>query len=108
MCGICGISYSDHRTPERNLIEKMTSAIVHRGPDSDGFHSEPGIVLSVRRLAIIDVAGGDQLITNEEGSLWIVFNAESHYFPVLYADLVRRGHVLRTRSDTECILQLYE
>src|SRR5688500_15591727 len=108
MCGICGISYPDHRTPERNLIEKMTSAIVHRGPDSDGFHSEPGIGLGVRRLAIIDVAGGDQPITNEDGSLWIVFNGESHNFPDLYADLVRRGHEFRTRSDTECILHLYE
>ena len=108
MCGICGISTSDHRTPERNLIEKMTSVIVHRGPDSDGFHSEPGIGLGVRRLAIIDVAGGDQPITNEDGSLWIVFNGESHNFPDLYADLVRRGHEFRTRSDTECILHLYE
>jgi len=86
----------------------MTNAIIHRGPDSDGFHLEPGIGLGVRRLAIIDVEGGDQPITNEDGSLWIVFNGESHNFPDLYADLVRRGHEFRTRSDTECILHLYE
>lgn len=86
----------------------MTKAIVHRGPDSDGFHAEPGIGLGIRRLAIIDVAGGDQPIPNEDESLWIIFNGESHNFPELYADLVRKGHEFRTRTDTECILHLYE
>jgi len=108
MCGICGISPSDNRIPERSLIEKMTKAIVHRGPDSDGFHVESGVGLGVRRLAIIDVEGGDQPIPNEDESLWIVFNGESHNFPDLYAELVKRGHEFRTRSDTECILHLYE
>jgi asparagine synthase (glutamine-hydrolysing) len=108
MCGICGISPSDHRIPERDMLEKMTRAIVHRGPDSDGFHTEPGIGLGVRRLAIIDVTGGDQPISNEDDSLWIVFNGESHNYPDLLSDLTRRGHTLRTRSDTECILHLYE
>ena len=86
----------------------MTQAIIHRGPDSDGFHMESGVGLGVRRLAIIDVEGGDQPIPNEDESLWIVFNGESHNFPDLYADLVKRGHEFRTRSDTECILHLYE
>ena len=108
MCGICGISYPDHQTAEQKTIEVMTRAIVHRGPDSDGFHIEPGIGLGVRRLAIIDVKGGDQPIPNEDESLWIVFNGESHNFPDLYADLIKRGHEFRTRSDTECILHLYE
>ena len=108
MCGICGISYSDHQVPEQALLEGMTRAIIHRGPDSDGFHAEPGVGLGVRRLAIIDVQGGDQPISNEDESLWIVFNGESHNFPDLYADLVKRGHEFRTRSDTECILHLYE
>ena len=108
MCGICGISYSDHQIPEKNILEAMTKAILHRGPDSDGFHSESGIGLGVRRLAIIDVQGGDQPISNEDESLWIVFNGESHNFPDLYADLIKRGHEFRTRSDTECILHLYE
>lgn len=89
-------------------MEAMTRAIVHRGPDSDGFHREPGVGLGVRRLAIIDVKGGDQPIPNEDESLWIVFNGESHNFPELYADLIQRGHEFRTRSDTECILHLYE
>ena len=86
----------------------MTQAIRHRGPDSDGFHVEPGVGLAMRRLAIVDVAGGDQPIPNEDESLWIVFNGESHNYPDLYADLVRRGHEFRTQSDTECILHLYE
>src|SRR5688572_8513869 len=108
MCGICGISYSDHQVPDQTTVEAMTRAIVHRGPDSDGFHMEAGIGLGVRRLAIIDVKGGDQPIPNEDESLWIVFNGESHNFPELYADLIKRGHEFRTRSDTECILHLYE
>ena len=108
MCGICGISYSDHQTPEKSTLEAMTRAILHRGPDSDGFHIESGVGLGVRRLAIIDVKGGDQPISNEDESMWIVFNGESHNFPELYADLVKRGHEFRTRSDTECILHLYE
>jgi len=108
MCGICGISPSDHRTPERSLLEKMTQAIAHRGPDSDGFYTDSGVGLGMRRLAIIDVEGGDQPIPNEDESLWIVFNGESHNFPDLYADLIKKGHEFRTRSDTECILHLYE
>jgi len=55
MCGICGISYSDNQTPQKNILEAMTKAIAHRGPDSDGFHIESGVGLGMRRLAIIDV-----------------------------------------------------
>ncbi len=86
----------------------MTRALIHRGPDSDGFYIHEGIGLGMRRLAIIDVAGGNQPIPNEDESLWIVFNGESHNFPDLYADLVKRGHEFRTHSDSECILHLYE
>ena len=86
----------------------MTQAIVHRGPDSDGFYMSAGIGLGMRRLAIIDVAGGDQPIPNEDESLWLIFNGESHNFPELYAHLIKRGHEFRTRTDSECILHLYE
>ena len=86
----------------------MTRAIIHRGPDSDGFYTDSGVGLGMRRLAIIDVAGGDQPIPNEDESLWIIFNGESHNFPDLYADLVKRGHEFRTCTDSECILHLYE
>jgi asparagine synthase (glutamine-hydrolysing) len=108
MCGICGIAPSDYHTPEKQRLYQMTQAILHRGPDSDGFYTDAGIGLGMRRLAIIDVAGGDQPIANEDGSLWIIFNGESHNFPELYADLVKRGHAFRTRTDSECILHLYE
>ena len=86
----------------------MTRAIVHRGPDSDGFYTNAGIGLGMRRLAIIDVAGGDQPIPNEDESLWLIFNGESHNFPDLYSHLIQRGHEFRTRTDSECILHLYE
>jgi asparagine synthase (glutamine-hydrolysing) len=86
----------------------MTRAILHRGPDSDGFYTNAGVGLAMRRLAIIDVAGGDQPIPNEDESMWIIFNGESHNFPELYSDLVKRGHEFRTRTDSECILHLYE
>jgi asparagine synthase (glutamine-hydrolysing) len=108
MCGLCGISHADNQIPERSILEKMTGAILHRGPDSDGYYVNAGIGLGMRRLAIIDVAGGDQPIPNEDESLWVIFNGESHNFPELHADLVRRGHEFRTHSDTECILHLYE
>lgn len=108
MCGICGISYSDARKPERALLEKMNTAIAHRGPDSDGFYLNDGVGLAVRRLAIIDVQGGDQPITNEDQSLWIVFNGECYNYPELRLELERRDHRLRTKTDTECILHFYE
>ena len=60
MCGICGLSHSTNQIPERALLEKMNAAIAHRGPDSDGFYTEAGVGLAMRRLAIIDVSGGDQ------------------------------------------------
>jgi asparagine synthase (glutamine-hydrolysing) len=108
MCGICGISHSDHKTPARDLLENMNAAIAHRGPDSEGFFIEAGIGLAMRRLAIIDVSGGDQPIHNEDGSAWIIFNGECYNYPEMRAELERRGHRLATKSDTECILHFYE
>ena len=108
MCGICGLSYSDHRIPERALLEKMNAAIAHRGPDSDGFHADAGVGLAMRRLAIIDVSGGDQPISNEDGSIWIIFNGECYNYPEMRAELERRGHRLSTKTDTECVVHFYE
>jgi asparagine synthase (glutamine-hydrolysing) len=108
MCGICGIARHDRREPDPDTLLRMTAAIAHRGPDGDGFYCRPGIGLGVRRLAIIDVAGGDQPISNEDGSLWIVYNGESFNFPELHAELKKRGHTFRTKTDTECVLHLYE
>ncbi len=108
MCGICGLAYSDRRLGEGEVLHQMSRAIRHRGPDSDGFYAAEGIGLAVRRLAIIDVQGGDQPISNEDGSLWIVFNGEIYNYPQMREDLEKRGHHFKTRTDTECVLHYYE
>ena len=109
MCGITGFVYDDPaRHGDPAVLRAMNAAIRHRGPDSDGFHEAPGVGLAMRRLAIIDLAGGLQPISNEDGTIWIVFNGEIYNFPDLRRDLEARGHVFRTHSDTECIVHAYE
>ena len=108
MCGICDQVHADHSPIEQNILEKMNGMLSHRGPDGDGFYNRPGVGLAMRRLAIIDVAGGDQPIANEDETLWIVYNGESYNFPALRARLEKRGHRFRTHTDTECVLHLYE
>ncbi len=108
MCGICGLAYSDDRLGDREILKQMSSGIRHRGPDSDGYYADKGIGLGIRRLAIIDVKGGDQPISNEDGSLWVILNGEIYNHPDLRRDLTSRGHELKTKTDTECILHYYE
>ena len=108
MCGICGQVFKDNRQPERVMLERMNAALTHRGPDSDGFYRSPGVGLAMRRLAIIDLTSGDQPISNEDDSLSIVFNGEIFNFQDLHQKLQSAGHRFKTRSDTECILHLYE
>lgn len=108
MCGICGIAQKDDALVEQALLERMNAAIVHRGPDGDGFYYNHGIGLAIRRLAIIDLNTGDQPIPNEDKTVWIIFNGEIYNFPDLRSDLEKRGHRFRTRTDTECIVHLYE
>lgn len=86
----------------------MAAAIVHRGPDDEGFYSNSEVILGMRRLSIIDLAGGHQPIANEDESLWVVCNGEIYNFRELRADLIARGHTFRTGSDVEVILHLYE
>ena len=86
----------------------MLQTIVHRGPDGEGRLDRPGLALGMRRLAIIDLAGGDQPIFNEDGSVAVVFNGEIYNFRELRADLERRGHRFATRSDTEVLVHGYE
>ena len=108
MCGICGLSYSDNCPGDREILQEMNAAIMHRGPDSDGFYVAQGVGLAMRRLAIIDVKGGDQPISNEDDSVWIVYNGEIYNYPEMHAELEKRGHHFKTQSDTECVIHFYE
>lgn len=109
MCGICGIAASDPRQPvDRDALRAMNDAIVHRGPDSEGFFTAPGIGLAARRLAIIDIEGGSQPVASETGSVVAVFNGEIYNCVELRERLTARGHVFRSRVDTEVLVHLYE
>src|SRR5438105_8013075 len=109
MCGIAGVVYADRgRIAEAAVLKRMGHSIAHRGPDAEGFWSEPGLGLVHRRLSIIDLSGGDQPIGNEDGSVQVIFNGEIYNYQELRADLERRGHTFRTRSDTEVLVHLCE
>jgi asparagine synthase (glutamine-hydrolysing) len=109
MCGIAGIFiHRGHGEVDRTLLLRMTDAIKHRGPDGDGFYHAPGIGLGHRRLAIVDLAGGDQPMFNEDRTVCIVYNGEIYNFQPLMAELAALGHRFRTRSDTEVIVHAWE
>ncbi len=108
MCGICGIVRRDQEPVNRELLNRMNDRIIHRGPDGEGFYTAPGVGLAMRRLAIIDLVTGDQPIPNEDQTVWIIFNGEIYNFPVLRNMLEKLGHQFRTKTDTECIIHLYE
>jgi asparagine synthase (glutamine-hydrolysing) len=109
MCGFAG--YIDLRggcKARRELLQKMTDTIIHRGPDSAGCFIEANLGLGFRRLSIIDLAGGDQPLYNEDGSLVLVCNGEIYNYSELKHQLEQKGHVFRTHSDVEVLLHLYE
>jgi asparagine synthase (glutamine-hydrolysing) len=109
MCGIAGIfDYRGRRDADRRLLRRMTDVIAHRGPDGDGFHFSPGVGLGYRRLAIVDLAGGDQPIYNEDRTVCVVYNGEIYNFQPLMSELSALGHVFRTRCDTEVIVHAWE
>ncbi|KAB2868569.1 MAG: asparagine synthetase B, partial [Bauldia sp.] len=109
MCGIAGY-YGTPRSmlPARPLLGRMVDAIAHRGPDETGIHVEAGAGLGHARLAIIDVASGKQPMANAEGDVVVTFNGEIFNYVELRDDLIARGRVFRTDSDTEVILHAYE
>ena len=109
MCGIVGFAgWQCDRDTSEALLTRMCGAIAHRGPDGEGHHSSPGVALGMRRLSIIDVAGGMQPIGNEDGSITLVFNGEIYNHNEIRSGLIASGHRFATRSDTETIVHLYE
>src|SRR6266478_6874164 len=109
MCGITGIfEFDSGQAISRELIHRMNETLRHRGPDDEGIFVGPGIGLGHRRLSIIDVAGGHQPISNEDGTVWVLLNGEIYNYPELRRELHSRGHHFRTRCDTEAIAHLYE
>lgn len=109
MCGICGVYYFDRtRAVDERDIVAMRETMLHRGPDGAGNFVRGGVGLGHRRLSIVDLAGGQQPMTNEDGTLWISFNGEIYNHRDLRPWLTSQGHVFHTQSDTEAILHLYE
>jgi asparagine synthase (glutamine-hydrolysing) len=107
MCGICGIATANGHA-DVEALRAMSAQLVHRGPDSGGEHVDREVALGSRRLSIIDLAGGDQPIANEDGTVVVVQNGEIYNYPELRDELARAGHTFRTHSDTEALVHLYE
>jgi asparagine synthase (glutamine-hydrolysing) len=108
MCGIAGIVRVDGRPVFEHEVRAMCGAMTHRGPDEEGVFLGDGVGLGMRRLSIIDLQNGQQPVSNEDGTVQVVFNGEIYNYRELRGLLVRRGHVFRTGSDTETIVHLYE
>lgn len=108
MCGITGFVNNTGQPADRGLLEAMNLALIHRGPDEDGFYLKDHVGLAMRRLAIIDLAGGQQPIHNEDRTKWIVFNGEIYNYQELRKGLIERGRKLYTNSDTEAVVALYD
>ena len=114
MCGIVGIVRRDGPPVDRDQLSRMVGAIAHRGPDGDGFHYEDGLAAHASvgfghcRLAIIDIAGGRQPMSNEDGSVWVMCNGEIYNYVELRRELEAKGHRFTSDSDTEVIVHQYE
>ena len=109
MCGICGIATPSSSEPVSTaLLQAMCRTLVHRGPDDEGIFAGTGAGLGARRLSIIDLAGGHQPLSNEDGTIWVAHNGEVYNFPELREELISRGHRFSTRTDTETIVHSYE
>ena len=107
MCGITGIINPKIKEKE-GAIREMTSRIFHRGPDEDGFFVDENVALGMRRLSIIDLSTGKQPVTSADGKLLIIFNGEIYNYKELRGELIKKGCIFKTNSDTEVILHMYE
>src|SRR5262245_22194003 len=109
MCGIAGIvDLSGSRPVPPGTIRAMADALVHRGPDEDGYLERPGLALASRRLSIVGLADGRQPIGNEDRSVWVVYNGEQFDYPEERAELEKRGHRFATHTDTELVPHRWE
>jgi asparagine synthase (glutamine-hydrolysing) len=108
VCGIAGVIGKPGEVVDSEDVHRMCQTIVHRGPDDEGILAQGAAGLGMRRLSIIDVAGGQQPIHNEDSTVWVVFNGEIYNFQELRRELESRGHRFYTHSDTEVIVHLYE
>ena len=110
MCGICGKLNLGNDSPpvsEANL-RCMLNSIGHRGPDEDGIYRSGPVGLGHRRLKIIDLHSGQQPMSNEDNSIWVIYNGEVYNYKELRAGLIQKGHKFKTASDTETIVHLFE
>jgi asparagine synthase (glutamine-hydrolysing) len=109
MCGIAGIlEFGRDARASASALREMCRAISHRGPDDEGFYTDGPLGIGMRRLSIVDLATGHQPISNEDGSLWIVYNGEIYNHVALREELITRGHSYSTHSDTETIIHAFE
>jgi len=109
MCGICGqVALNPVEVLNPSLVKSMMQTIHHRGPDDEGMYVHQRAILGHKRLSIIDLGRGKQPISNEDGTVWVVFNGEIYNYRELRAQLISRGHVFKTETDTEVIIHLYE
>ncbi len=108
MCGICGVIHFDGAPVTRQQLQTMNDRLRHRGPDGEGYLVDGGVGLAMRRLKIIDIAGSDQPLSNEDGSVALIFNGEIYNFQELRRRLEQRGHRFRSAGDGETIAHLYE
>ena len=109
MCGIYGfVSLFGDLTPDRSLLNRMGDSIIHRGPDDSGDYISNGVGLGMRRLSIIDISGGHQPLSDHGETLWLVCNGEIYNFKELRKELIAKGHIFKTGSDSEVVLYLYK
>lgn len=109
MCGIAGIvQFGENGPVDAVVLRRMCTIITHRGPDDEGFYTAGGVGLGMRRLSIIDLKAGHQPISNEDNSIWLVYNGEIYNHLAVREELLKRDHVFRTQCDTETIVHAYE
>ncbi|MFN8523029.1 MAG: asparagine synthase (glutamine-hydrolyzing) [Chloroflexota bacterium] len=107
MCGIAGVAYADGRPGDGASVAAMCARMVHRGPDDEGLFEAPGVAIGARRLSIVDLAGGHQPMTGQDGNITVAQNGEIYNYPELRRELESRGYRFRTNCDTEALLHGY-